>query len=88
MTVKMYRAYRNVPTRNSDWLRTTETLTEAEQFYGLYESQFAIAVYTEVPGLAGVEVLAYTTAGLDNPGRLVPPKGWDEDPRDGFPYPA
>ena len=61
--VNIYQAYRNVPTRNADWLRTTGTLAEALDFRALYEgaNHMGIAVYEVVAD--GTEALRYDTTG-------------------------
>ena len=59
--VNIYKAYRNVPTQNADWLRTVGTVAEALDFRALYEgaNHFGIAVY-EVDA-DGMEDLRYST---------------------------
>jgi hypothetical protein len=60
-TFTVYRAYRNVPTRNEDFLRTAGTISEALGFRVLYEgaNHFGIAIY-EIEA-DGTETLRYDT---------------------------
>ena len=62
-TVNVYRAYKGIPTRNSDLLRSCHTLDEAMSFVGLYEDAagFAIAIYEADPECAGTEIIRYET---------------------------
>ena len=61
--VNIYRVFRNVPTRNEDFLRTVGTVAEALGFRALYEgaNHFGIAVY-EVED-DSTEALRYDTTG-------------------------
>lgn len=63
--VNIYRAYKGIPTRTSDKLRTVHTVAEAEGFYGTYEGQgMAIAVYEADASNPGTENLVYSTPGV------------------------
>jgi hypothetical protein len=71
---RIYRIFAGIPTRNQDFLRGADTITEAMEFLPLYEQEngFAVAIY-EVEPNGRDETLAYFTVIKD-----VPPYNYNQ----------